>query len=36
MKRGDDVNTCRKVGDTGVGILTLLIIGLCIAILVWA
>lgn len=32
----EEINTCRKVGDIGVNILMLLIIGLCIAILVWA
>jgi hypothetical protein len=36
MSRDDDVNTCRDVGETGVAILTLLILGLCVAILVWA
>jgi hypothetical protein len=32
----EDVNTCRKVGETGVGFLAWLIYGLCIAILLWA
>ncbi len=36
MSKEPDVNTCREVGETGVGIMSLLIIGLCIAILIWA
>lgn len=36
MSKEEDINTCRDVGEAGVGILTLLILALCIAILLWA
>jgi hypothetical protein len=36
MTKKDDVNTCLKVGNAGLDVLMLLIIGLCIAIAVWA
>lgn len=36
MAKDRDINTCREVGEAGVGILGMLILGLCIAILIWA
>jgi hypothetical protein len=36
VAKKDDVNTCLKVGSAGLDVLMLLIIGLCIAIAIWA